>query len=572
MSATPPPNRSYSRDSYTIAWISALPHEQTAAIGMLDNQHARPHDFIQPPNDSNSYSWGDINSFNIVIASLPAGEYGTASAAGTAVTTLLSFPQVRFGLMVGIGAGVPRPGRDVRLGDIVVSRPEGTSGGVVQYDFGKALQGGEFRRTGFLNSPPRVLRSAVTNLQARHGLQEPQVPQYLAQMVSRFPRLGQPNNGGPSYTYQGVGNDRLFNATYPHEGGDDCSNCDPTQLQGRVKRDSKDPVIHYGVIASGNMLIRDPKVRAEMVQRTGEDCICFEMEAAGLMNQFPCLVIRGICDYADSHKNDQWQRYAAATAAAYTKELIGLLPAQAVAETDTAAGVVNPGQNPTPTPTPGPNPTPVPTINPSPGQTTPAQTPNPGQSPSNGDIRQLRDDVAGLSRQMNTVIQMLQSSPPGNSGSGSGGAGSSGGASGGASGGSAPGEGTSGGPGGTHVPGNRWYGFALAEQVEAAQRRDPDRFKNDLVSAIAYMGESVFNWRADQNSQVAQFFSTHSIRLRFSADEPASTDEPLKGLPISSPRRLEFVCRSYRFFGGMNEHFCRVFTLWRIAVEFMGME
>ncbi|KAK4074994.1 uncharacterized protein Triagg1_4658 [Trichoderma aggressivum f. europaeum] len=566
MSATPPPNRSFSRNSYTIAWISALPHEQTAAIGMLDNQHARPHDFIQPPNDSNSYSWGDINSFNIVIASLPAGEYGTASAAGTAVTTLLSFPQVRFGLMVGIGAGVPRPGRDVRLGDIVVSRPEGTSGGVVQYDFGKALQGGEFRRTGFLNSPPRVLRSAVTNLQAHHGLQEPQIPQYLDQMVSRFPRLGQPNNDGPSYTFQGVLNDRLFNPTYPHEGGDDCLNCDPTQLQRRTKRNSTNPVIHYGVIASGNMLIRDPEVRAEMVRRTGEDCICFEMEAAGLMNQFPCLVIRGICDYADSHKNDQWQRYAAATAAAYTKELIRLLPAQAVAETDTAAGIVNPGQNPTPTLNP--------TINPSPGQTTPAQTPNPGQSPSNGEIRQLRDDVAGLSRQMNTVIQMLQSSPPGNSGSGSVGAGSSGGASGGASGGSAPGGGTSttGGPGGTDVTGNRWYGFALAEQVEEAQRRNPEGFRDDLVGAITSIGHTVYNWRADQNSTLGQFFSSHSIRLRFTADEPGSGDDPLAGLPTSSPRRLEFVCRNYRFWGGMNEHFCRVFTLWRIAVEFMGME
>ncbi|KAF3060153.1 hypothetical protein CFAM422_011483 [Trichoderma lentiforme] len=535
MSANAPPNRSFSRDSYTIAWISALPHEQTAALGMLDNQHERPHDFIQSPNDGNSYSWGDIKSFNIVIASLPDGEYGTASAAGTAVTTLLAFPQVRFGLMVGIGAGVSRAGRDVRLGDIVVSRPEGTSGGVVQYDFGKALQGGEFRRQGFLNSPPRVLRSAVTNLRANHGLQESQVPQYLDQMVKRFPRLARPSNDGPSYTYQGVFNDRLFKPTYPHAGGDNCLNCDPTQLEPRTKRDSTDPVIHYGVIASGNTLIRDPDVRAAMIRRTGEDCICFEMEAGGLMNQFPCLVIRGICDYADSHKNDEWQRYAAAAAAAYTKELIGFLPAQAVAETDPAAGIVNPGQIPTPTPTPGPNPTPIPTINPSPGQTTtPAQTPNPGQSPSNGEIQQLRDDVAGLSRQMNTVIQMLQSPPPGNSGSGSGSAGSSGGASGGASGGSAPGQGTSGGPGGTHVPGNRWYGFALAEQVEAAQRRNPDRFRDDLVSTITFIGDTVYTWRADQNSKVAQFFSTHSIRLRFSADEPASTDDPLKGLPNTS--------------------------------------
>jgi hypothetical protein len=52
------------------------------------------------------------------------------------------------------------------------------------------------------------------------------------------------------------------------------------------------------------------------------------MEAAGLMNNFPCIVIRGICDYADSHKNDRWQRYAAATAAAYAKELLAFVPIQ----------------------------------------------------------------------------------------------------------------------------------------------------------------------------------------------------------------------------------------------------
>ena len=54
--------------------------------------------------------------------------------------------------------------------------------------------------------------------------------------------------------------------------------------------------------------------------------LCFEMEAAGLMNDFPCLVIRGICDYSDSHKHKNWQRRAAAVAAAYAKELLCLIP------------------------------------------------------------------------------------------------------------------------------------------------------------------------------------------------------------------------------------------------------
>jgi nucleoside phosphorylase len=77
-------------------------------------------------------------------------------------------------------------------------------------------------------------------------------------------------------------------------------------------------------------------MRDRIVTDLGEECICFEMEAAGLMNHFPCLVIRGISDYADSHKNDRWQRYASATAAAYTKELLAYVPAAVVQETKRA--------------------------------------------------------------------------------------------------------------------------------------------------------------------------------------------------------------------------------------------
>jgi hypothetical protein len=65
--------------------------------------------------------------------------------------------------------------------------------------------------------------------------------------------------------------------------------------------------------------------------------LCVEMEAAGLMDEFPCLVIRGICDYADSHKNKRWQPYAAATAAAYAKELLSIIPAQEMVATIKAA-------------------------------------------------------------------------------------------------------------------------------------------------------------------------------------------------------------------------------------------
>ena len=65
------------------------------------------------------------------------------------------------------------------------------------------------------------------------------------------------------------------------------------------------------------------------------------MEAAGLMNDFPCLVIWGICDYADSHKNKRWQNYAVATAAVYAKELLRATPVHGVKELPKAAAVMN---------------------------------------------------------------------------------------------------------------------------------------------------------------------------------------------------------------------------------------
>ena len=84
---------------------------------------------------------------------------------------------------------------------------------------------------------------------------------------------------------------------------------------------------HYGVIASGNQVVKDSTVRDRL--RDEFDALCVEMEAAGLMNDFPCLVIRGICDYADIHKNDGWHAYAAMTAAAYAKEFLQYIsPAQ----------------------------------------------------------------------------------------------------------------------------------------------------------------------------------------------------------------------------------------------------
>jgi nucleoside phosphorylase len=117
-----------------------------------------------------------------------------------------------------------------------------------------------------------------------------------------------------------------------------CDHCSKERLVVRQPR-RQEIMVHHGTIASGNRVMRDATER-DRVSAELDSVLCFEMEAAGLMNSFPCLVIRGICDYADSHKNKIWQPYAAATAAAYAKELLSVIPTADVTNSLTADEVM----------------------------------------------------------------------------------------------------------------------------------------------------------------------------------------------------------------------------------------
>ncbi|KAI8281870.1 hypothetical protein K4K59_008140 [Colletotrichum sp. SAR11_240] len=333
---------------YTIGWIAALDKELTAALAMLDATHEQPEDFEQKDKDSNTYSWGQIGDHNIVIASLGAGSYGLVSAATTAMCMATSLPHLRFGLMVGIGAGVPSFENDVRLGDVVVSQPKDGHSGVVQYDLGKMRESG-FQQVGALAPPPDVLLKALNKLKAEQRLKGSKLPQILSQAIQKYPTLANPKGRDPAFVYQGSENDRLFESTTLHISGkrssqnlsggakrrklsdsESCTHCDAEGEIERENRLSQYPEIHYGTIASGNLVIKDGAFRDQIVQQLGADVLCYEMEAAALMNNFPCLVIRGICDYADTHKNDRWQNYADIVAAAYVKELLSVIEARSV--------------------------------------------------------------------------------------------------------------------------------------------------------------------------------------------------------------------------------------------------
>ncbi|KAK5047241.1 hypothetical protein LTR84_006763 [Exophiala bonariae] len=313
---------------YTVAWICPMGLELAPVKAMLDHVHPN----LPTQRDHNIYTLGDMEGHNVVIAVLP--ETGTNAAAVVAMQLLNDFPAIRFGLLVGIGGGVPdqeNEERDIRLGDVVVSKPTDTFGGVVQYDLGKETNYG-FQRTGLLNKPPPILRAAVQQLVAQHEMEESQIVDHLETMMEKWPKMKH------KYTYPGAHQDQLYQSDYHHQGGTTCNVCDERHMIIRDERPHSRPYIHYGTIASANKVVKNASEQQRL--KTDMDVLCVEMEAAGLMNSFPCLVIRGICDYADSHKNKKWQPYAAATAAGYMKELLSVIPSQDVARVTPATAAM----------------------------------------------------------------------------------------------------------------------------------------------------------------------------------------------------------------------------------------
>ena len=340
------PPSSLSHRDYYIGRICAVEPERVAVVTMLDEKYSDKLPAVG--GDSNSYTFGTIGKHKVVITSLPSGTYETNAAALVASQMMRSFQDLRFRLLVGIGGGVPRftgdDPADIRLGDVVVSEPTYHTGGVIQYDLGKTNEGEQQpKRIGTLNKPPVFIRTAVASLKANHNFKDYPLADHLARMTYQHSRLV------PEYTHQGDDNDLLFEAGYKHKGQSTvCVDCHKIRGVSRPRRQLFHPQpggagsqgrhqpIHYGTIASGNQVVKDRVIRDYW--RDTEGVLCFEMEAAGLMDSFPCLVIRCVCDYADSHKNVRWQPYAAATAAAYAKDLVLKKAPTAVRAIDSSLG------------------------------------------------------------------------------------------------------------------------------------------------------------------------------------------------------------------------------------------
>lgn len=296
---------SFDHENCKIAIICALPVELKAVRTLFDETHqALP----KHESDANTYALGRLGTHYVVAACLPSGDHGTNAASRVASDIEKSFPAVKWYFVVGTGGGIPSEEHDIRLGDVVVST------GVIQHDMGKIMQeDSRIKSTGVLERPAKSLLTAISRVQSDPSLTHDALEAHIQRIVSVRPE------------YQSPGEDRdtLFHAMSEHEYGQEtCENCKGPHVPKKPRPPG--PHIHYGCIASGNQVIKNAvfrdRIGAEM------DVLCFEMEGAGVMATGKCLVIRGICNYADSHKNDEWREYAAATAAAYAKLFLLRMP------------------------------------------------------------------------------------------------------------------------------------------------------------------------------------------------------------------------------------------------------
>lgn len=323
--------------SYTVGWICALSTEFVAAKSLLDEQHEQLTNVGK--GDNNNYTLGKIANHNVVLAILPDGQNGTRAATIFAATMLCTFPNMKIRLMVGIGGGAPSKNHDIRLGDVVVSLPSSCDrrGGVLRYDYEKTIQNQALQITGSLNQPPSVLRSAASNLLADYTASGHKIKETIESIIERNPQLRK------KYQRPLLSSDILYQSTFIHPADSEMPSSelcgdDPSRIVRRVPRDDDhdNPAIHYGLIVSANQAMKDAQVRDKLAEE--RDVLCFEIEAAGLMNVFPCLVIRGICDYSDTHKNKKWQGYAAMTAAVYAKDLLLRVPVEEIEATQPIKG------------------------------------------------------------------------------------------------------------------------------------------------------------------------------------------------------------------------------------------
>ncbi|UKZ83913.1 hypothetical protein TrVFT333_011728 [Trichoderma virens FT-333] len=324
------------RHEFNIALICALPLEASIVSALFDAQYDAEK-YGKEQSDTNAYSMGAFDSHNVVLVHMP--NMGKVAAATAAAHLRASFPGIQLALVVGICGGAPFGPSELLLGDVIISE------GLVQYDLGRRLPNTFVRKdTPGENLPRprpevRAILAKLKTIQGQSQLQK-QISEHL-QLLRQRSDLTIP--------YPGPVNDQLFKPKYLHRhrpplecticanvDRDDicyaaieasceelgCTEMDPRPRSRLIHTSNESqPAIHFRLVATGDTVMRSGEDRDKLVAR--DKVIAFEMEGAGVWETFSAaLVIKGVCDYADSHKNKKWQAYAAATAAAAAKAFL----------------------------------------------------------------------------------------------------------------------------------------------------------------------------------------------------------------------------------------------------------
>lgn len=346
------------REDFEIAILCALGVEYDAVSLIFDEFWDEDSgQYGRASGDFNNYKTGRIGKYNVVLAALPG--MGKANAAGAATSIRSSYGGVRLALLVGICGGVPRAGdgedREILLGDVVISKT------IVQYDFGRQYSDKFVRKNAVgdnLSKPNKDVRSLLVTFTTELGRK--QLQQKTTDFLKQLQASAVGGERQAKYGYPGVAEDKLFESSYRHKHRDspickcrDCngnsdpvcddalnSSCDGLECndqylvarerlkvkQQQLEQDKSDeiqkPAIHIGPVASGDKVMKSGEERDRIAEKEG--IIAFEMEGAGVWEELPCIVVKGVCDYADCHKNKKWQDFAAATAASASKAILEL--------------------------------------------------------------------------------------------------------------------------------------------------------------------------------------------------------------------------------------------------------
>lgn len=331
------PDRPIKRDDFEVAIICALTLEADAIIALFDyDWEDDGFSYGKARGDPNAYSTGVIGQHNVILAHLPG--MGKVSAGNIAAFCRMSFPNIKLALLVGICGGAPYYNKgqsQIRLGDVIIST------GIAQYDFGRRRPD-KFEIKDSLSDIPRRPDLEIRNLlsKLRTARQSERLNteswKYLNELCQDAKRPA---------TFPGRSKDLLFPVDYRHKHQDSlacttCASChhesDPVCdialtssceqmgcdtrqcLQRGSRRGEKlHPLVHFGTFATGDTVMKSANDRDHIAKQT--QALGFEMESVGVWEVFPCVVIKSVCDYADSHKSKDWQPYGAACAASYAK-------------------------------------------------------------------------------------------------------------------------------------------------------------------------------------------------------------------------------------------------------------